>query len=58
VEEVMKQQRGERGQVLMPAWEANTKVKPHVIDLYAYLQARADGALGPGRPSRSGQKKK
>jgi cytochrome c5 len=58
VEEVMKQQRGERGEILMPAWEADTKVKPHVIDLYAYLQARADGALGPGRPSLSAQKKK
>ena len=50
IEEVMKQERGKKGEILMPAWEAKTSVKPHVLDLYAYLSARADGALGPGRP--------
>jgi len=25
-------------------------VPPHVLDLYAYLSARADGGLGPGKP--------
>ena len=34
----------------MPAWEADPKVNPHVLDLYAYLSARADGKLGPGEP--------
>ena len=50
IEEVLKQERGKKGEILMPPWEANTNVKPHVLDLYAYLSARADGALGPGRP--------
>jgi hypothetical protein len=47
IDEVM---RRERGELIMPAWEADPNVKPHVLDLYAYLRARADGALGPGRP--------
>lgn len=45
--------RHERGGVLMPAWEDDPNVKPHVLDLYAYLRARADGALGTGRPARA-----
>ena len=48
VEQVMKH---ERGELIMPAWERDPNVKPHVLDLYAYLKARADGALGPGRPA-------
>jgi hypothetical protein len=44
--------RRERGDLVMPAWEHNAAVKPHVMDLYAYLRARADGALGPGKPIR------
>ncbi|TIY04589.1 MAG: cytochrome C, partial [Mesorhizobium sp.] len=27
-------------------------VAPYIDDIYAYLQARADGALGRGRPER------
>jgi hypothetical protein len=50
IEEVMRKQRGEKGSVSMPAWESNPKVKPHILDLYAYLSARADGKLGPGKP--------
>jgi hypothetical protein len=34
----------------MPAWDGDPNVKPHVMDLYAYLRARADGVLGEGRP--------
>lgn len=49
VEEVL---RRERGELTMPAWEGDQKVRPHVLDLYAYLRARADGALGPGKPKR------
>jgi hypothetical protein len=49
VEEVL---RRESGTLAMPAWEQNSKVRPHVLDLYAYLRARSDGALGPGRPQR------
>jgi hypothetical protein len=36
--------------LLMPAWEGYPTVKPHLSDLYAYLKARSDGALGPGKP--------
>jgi hypothetical protein len=25
-------------------------MKPHILDLYAYLKARSDGAIGTGRP--------
>lgn len=50
IEEVLRRQRGERGQVVMPAWRADPKVDPHVLDLFAYLSARADGKLGPGEP--------
>jgi len=38
--------------LLMPAWEGDSKVKPHLSDLYAYLKARSDGVLGPGKPRR------
>jgi hypothetical protein len=44
--------RRERGVVVMPAWQGDSKVRPHLLDLYAYLKARADGALGPGKPRR------
>lgn len=47
--------RRERGELIMPAWEGQTKIRPHVLDLYAYLRARADGALGPGKPQEIGQ---
>jgi hypothetical protein len=50
LELVMKRERQERGQPLMPAWDSDAKVPPHVLDLYAYLSARADGGLGPGKP--------
>jgi hypothetical protein len=50
LEEVMKRERTARGQPLMPAWDGDAAVPPHVLDLYAYLSARADGGLGPGRP--------
>ena len=49
IEQVM---RHERGELIMPAWQTDPNVKPHILDLYAYLRARADGALGPGRPIR------
>ncbi|MFO1319080.1 MAG: hypothetical protein U1F52_05660 [Burkholderiales bacterium] len=35
----------------MPAWQADAVVSARVLDLYAYLKARSDGALGPGRPA-------
>lgn len=36
----------------MPAWQGEPSVNAHIIDLYAYLSARAEGALGSGRPAR------
>jgi hypothetical protein len=50
LEQVMKRERQERGQPLMPAWDSDAGVPPHVLDLYAYLNARAEGGLGPGKP--------
>ena len=58
IEEVMRQERGARGQLIMPAWQADPKVHPHVLDLFAYLSARAGGKLGPGKPTLSVEKKR
>ena len=35
----------------MPAWEGEPSVNAHIVDLYAYLVARAEGTQGPGRPA-------
>lgn len=40
-----------KGAVTMPAWQGEPRVNAHVIDLYAYLSARAEGTQGPGRPA-------
>jgi len=51
LDELMRRNRdSQHGRVVMPAWETDAAVPPHVLDLYAYLSARADGQLGPGRP--------
>lgn len=50
LELVMKRERSERGQPLMPAWSDADDVAPHVLDIYAYLNARAEGGLGLGKP--------
>jgi mono/diheme cytochrome c family protein len=34
----------------MPAWQGEPRVSAHIVDLYAYLGARAQGTQGPGRP--------
>jgi len=49
LEQVLKH---ERGELIMPTWRKDPNVKPHVLDIYGYLKARADGVLGPGRPQR------
>lgn len=41
---------GKEGSVTMPAWQGDPAVTAHIIDLYAYLSARAEGTQGPGRP--------
>lgn len=48
IEEIL-QRKG--GQLTMPAWEGEPQVGTHIIDLYAYLAARAEGMQGTGRPS-------
>lgn len=51
IEEMVRQQRGMSGEIVMPGWEEfNPGIRAHILDLYAYLKARADGALKPGRP--------
>ena len=50
IEEVLQHRRGVRGQLAMPVWDSDPGMKPHILDLYAYLKARSDGAIGTGRP--------
>ncbi len=38
------------GGLSMPAWQGEPVVSAHIVDLYAYLGARAQGTQGPGRP--------
>lgn len=40
------------GTSVMKGFADDPNVVPYVDDIYAYLQARADGALGRGRPTR------
>lgn len=44
-------QRKEEYVLTMPAWEGEPRVSAHIVDLYAYLSARAEGTQGPGRPA-------
>ena len=36
----------------MPAFGQDPNITKHLDDIYRYLTARADGALGPGRPKK------
>jgi mono/diheme cytochrome c family protein len=38
------------GPSVMKGFAGDPNIAPYVEDIYAYLQARADGALGRGRP--------
>lgn len=49
-DEVSHQRRGTAGTLTMPVWQDDPGMKPHVLDLYAYLKARSDNAIGTGRP--------
>jgi Cytochrome C oxidase, cbb3-type, subunit III len=40
-----------QGELTMPAWQGEPVVSAHIVDVYAYLSARAQGTLGPGRPA-------
>ena len=37
---------------VMPGWKEDPNVLPRVDDLWAYLKARSDGALGLGKPKK------
>lgn len=37
---------------VMPPWKDNPNVNKRYEELYAYLKARSDGVLPPGRPAR------
>lgn len=50
IEEVKAKKRGPKGRISMPAWETDAQVNAHILDLFAYLSARADGAIGVDRP--------
>ena len=43
------------GLSVMKGFTEDPNIAPYVDDIYAYLQARADGALGRGRPMKSEQ---
>ena len=44
---------GYTGQVgVMPAWKDNPNVSGQADELWSYLRARSDGALGTGRPGK------
>lgn len=47
IEEIMR--RGDTP-LEMPAWQSEPTVNAHILDLYAYLSARAEGSLGTERP--------
>ena len=40
-----------QGLLTMPAWQGEPRVNAHIVDLYAYVSARAQGTQGPGRPA-------
>jgi mono/diheme cytochrome c family protein len=40
------------GAAVMKGFSGDPNVAPRVDDIYAYLQARADGVLGRGRPTK------
>ncbi|MGQ9366453.1 c-type cytochrome [Azospirillum sp. ST 5-10] len=41
---------------VMPSFAHDPNVMDHIQDIYAYLKARSDGAIGRGRPERMAQK--
>ncbi len=43
------------GTSVMKGFAGDPNIAPYVDDIYGYLQARAEGALGRGRPIRLGQ---
>jgi len=44
-----------QGMFVMKGYAGDPNVVPYLDAIYAYLRARADGAIGRGRPLRAGQ---
>ena len=42
--------------LVMPAWGTNPNVMCYIDDIFVYLRARSDGALGRGRPQKHADK--
>jgi len=40
------------GALTMPAWQGEPQVSAHIVDVFAWVSARAQGLQGPGRPAR------
>lgn len=50
-EEIQKQEYRESGELeTMPHWDNNPIIKENVQNIYRYLKARSEGAIGPGKP--------
>lgn len=45
------EQRKDIYSLTMPVWQGEPRVSAHIVDLYAFLSARAEGTQGPGRPA-------
>ncbi len=55
LEDMARQDRAAKDGATMPAWQSDETISQRVLDLHAYLKARADGAIGPGRPKTMGE---
>jgi hypothetical protein len=44
--------KGNFGTGVMSPWGDNLNIRRYIQNPWAYLSARADGALGPGRPQK------
>lgn len=55
LDEMAQQDRAAKDDVAMPAWQSDKTISQRVLDLHAYLKARADGAIGPGRSKTMGE---
>lgn len=51
-----RQRSGTTGQVVMPAFGTNSNVMCYIDDIYIYLRARSEGAVGRGRPAKRADK--
>ena len=40
-----------QGMLTMRAWQGDPRVNAPIVDLFAYLSARAEGTQGPNRPA-------